>query len=114
MCIRDRYTIQDFLSAYDEGTLPTEFRMHPNYPNPFNPKTTIKFELPKSEYVRLVIMDLLGRNIKTLAKGEVRAGYHDVEWDGTMDSGSLVPSGVYLIVFDSNNYKKSYKALLIK
>ena len=88
--------------------------MLPNYPNPFNPRTTIKFELPKSEYVRLVIMDLLGRNIKTLVEGEISAGYHNVEWDGTMDSGSPVPSGVYLIVFDSNNYKKSYKALLIK
>jgi Flagellar hook capping protein len=108
------YTMQDLLSTHDDGVLPTEFRMFPNYPNPFNPKTKIKFELPKSEYVRLVIMDLLGRNIKTLAEGEIRAGYHDVEWDGTMDSGSPVPSGVYLIVFDSKNYKKSYKALLIK
>ena len=59
-------------------------------------------------------MDLLGRNIKTLVEGEISAGYHNVEWDGTMDIGSPVPSGVYIIVFDSNNYKKSYKALLIK
>ena len=88
--------------------------MLPNYPNPFNPRTTIKFELPKSEYVRLVIMDLLGRNINTLVEGEISAGYHDIEWDGAMDNGSPVPSGLYLIVFDSNNYKKSYKALLIK
>ena len=108
------YTIEGILSSVDSGILPSEFRMFPNYPNPFNPETSIKFELPKDTHVSLVIMDLLGRNIRTLVDGKINGGYHQVNWDGMMAGGASAPSGVYLIQFSTKNYKKTYKALLIK
>ena len=115
MCIRDSlYTIEGLLSSADSGILPSDFKMLPNYPNPFNPATNIKFELPEDTHVSLVIMDLLGRNIRTLVDGKINGGYHQVNWDGMMAAGAPAPSGVYLIQFSTKNYKKTYKALLIK
>ena len=108
------YTVEGLLSSSDSGILPSEFKMLPNYPNPFNPETSIKFELPEDTHVSLVVMDLLGRNIKTLVDGKINGGYHQVKWDGMMAAGASAPSGVYLIQFSAKNYKKTYKSLLIK
>ena len=108
------YTVEGLLSSADSGILPSDFKMLPNYPNPFNPATNIKFELPEATHVSLVIMDLLGRNIRTLVDGKINGGYHQVNWDGMMAAGAPAPSGVYLIQFSTKNYKKTYKALLIK
>jgi flagellar hook assembly protein FlgD len=89
--------------------------MLPNYPNPFNPITNIKFELPQETYVNLAVMNLLGRGVKTLINGEmISGGFHQIMWNGLSNSGAPVPSGVYLILFNTKNYKKYYKALLIK
>ena len=109
------YAVGDILGSKDLVVLPTVIKMLPNYPNPFNPVTNIKFELPKETYVNLTVMDLLGREVKTLINGEkVTGGFHQVKWNGLSDSGSPVSSGVYLILFSTKNYKKYYKALLIK
>ena len=94
---------------------PDDIKLFPNFPNPFNPSTNIKFELPQETYVSLTIMDILGREVRTLINREIIAGgFHQIKWNGLSDSGMPVPSGVYLILFISKNYKKYYKALLIK
>jgi uncharacterized repeat protein (TIGR01451 family) len=74
-----------------EGDLPSEFRLQNNYPNPFNPTTTIAFDLPESVKVRLAVFDLLGRQVALLVDGVTAAGSHEV----TFQAGSL-PSGMYL------------------
>ena len=61
---------------------PEEYALFPCYPNPFNPNTTIRYQLPEPGYVRLVISDLLGQEVRTLVDGEMEAGYWSVGWEG--------------------------------
>ena len=75
---------------------PDKFNIAQNYPNPFNPETEISFALPEPSSVRITVMDVLGREIVTLADREYPAGYQRTTWRGTDDSGSKVGSGVYL------------------
>ena len=62
----------------------------------------------------MVVVDLLGRKIKTLFEGEIAGGSHQIKWDGLNDYGNLIPSGVYLIHFISKDYSFQYKTVLIK
>ncbi len=73
------------------------FVLDQNFPNPFNPTTTIRFGLPSESHVTLKVYNLLGEEVSTLVQGELKfAGYHLVAWDGTDNSGRQVASGVYL------------------
>ncbi len=74
--------------------LPEVFAVHPNYPNPFNPTTTIKYDLPEASQVSLVVYDLLGRKVTELVSGQKAEGYHSAIWDA-----SSVASGVYFARF---------------
>jgi hypothetical protein len=73
------------------GAAPPQARLMPNFPNPFNPVTTIRFGLPATALVRVAVYDMLGREIKVLVDGAMPAGFHEV----TFDAGSLA-SGLYL------------------
>lgn len=75
---------------------PKVFQLHPNFPNPFNPSTTILYELPRASEVEVAIFDLLGKRVRTLVQGRQQAGQHRLSWDGSDDRGANVPSGVYL------------------
>ena len=109
------YTVEGILSSKDPVALPTAIKVLPNYPNPFNPATNIKFELPQEAHVNLTILDILGRKVRTLINGEmITGGFHQIMWNGLSDSGAPAPSGVYVILFSADNYIKYYKALLIK
>jgi hypothetical protein len=92
----------------------TEFIVHQNYPNPFNPITTIKYNLPKSGYVRLKITNLLGQKIKTLIEEWQTSGYKTIVWDGADDNGDKVCSGIYFysLIFEGNEQTK--KMLLMQ
>ncbi|MFC1556442.1 fibronectin type III domain-containing protein [candidate division KSB1 bacterium] len=93
---------------------PRTYRLHENYPNPFNPETTIKFELPKQDRVRLIIYNVLGQQVKALLDTEKEAGFHDITWDGTDDFGRLAASGVYFYRIASGSFVQTKKMLLIK
>jgi uncharacterized protein YdeI (BOF family) len=71
--------------------IPAAYTLYNNYPNPFNPSTTIKFGVPEASNVTLKIYDIVGREVATLVNDQVAAGYHDVSWDA-----SAMASGVYL------------------
>lgn len=79
-----------------ESTLPSEYSLLGNYPNPFNPSTTIKYSLPKESSVELKIYDIMGREIKTFAISSQPAGNNEIHWDGTNNNGVRVTSGVYI------------------
>jgi subtilisin family serine protease len=100
-------------SSVEEG-LPREFSVSPNFPNPFNPTTTIKYDLPASAPVELVVYSLLGGKVRTLISREMEAGYHQVDWDGKNDSGVPVTSGVYLYRFTAGDYLMIRKMILLK
>ncbi len=74
----------------------TAFALHPAYPNPFNPRTTLAYDLPAPSHVRLVVLDLTGRTVAVLLDDERPAGRHTVAWDGRNSRGQRVAAGVYL------------------
>ncbi|HOF59074.1 MAG TPA: C25 family cysteine peptidase [Candidatus Cloacimonadota bacterium] len=89
-------------------------KLHGNYPNPFNPSTTISFDLAKNTKVKLSVYNLRGQLVKTLASGELAAGRHQLIWNGTDSRNRSVASGVYLFRLDAGNYRSTRKMMLIK
>jgi hypothetical protein len=94
--------------------LPKTFAVSPNYPNPFNPTTKIKYQLPQTSEVRLTIYNILGQPVRTLLNSRIEAGYHNVEWDGRNEFGAQVASGIYLYHFSADSYHKVQKMILMK
>ena len=89
--------------------IPKEFKLYNSYPNPFNPSTKIKFDIPKSSYVKLIVYDVLGREIKTLVNEKLNAGRYEVEFEATS-----YPSGVYFYKMVTDNYVSIKKMVLLK
>jgi hypothetical protein len=95
--------------------LPREFSLEPNYPNPFNPQTTIKFSLPHEKTVRLEIFNTMGQRIKTLFNGSLTAGYHRFVWDGRNDNNEAVSSGIYFYRLQAGGeFNQIRKMMLIR
>ncbi|MFQ5584123.1 MAG: FlgD immunoglobulin-like domain containing protein, partial [Calditrichia bacterium] len=98
----------------DVAALPTTFDVSPNYPNPFNPTTKIKYQLPQNSDVKLVIYNVLGQKVRTLLNSKVEAGYHEVVWDGRSDVGGQVATGIYIYRFEAGDFQKTMKMILMK
>lgn len=96
-------------------TLPKTLQLFPNYPNPFNGTTTIKFGLPKSEKVTIQIFNILGKNVNTIINNkEFEAGYHKVVWNGLNEDGNSVSSGVYFCELCFQNKRKLVKMVYVR
>ncbi|NIR47172.1 T9SS type A sorting domain-containing protein, partial [candidate division KSB1 bacterium] len=93
---------------------PSTFQLYQNYPNPVNPETTIRFDLPESGHVRLSIYNMLGQKIRTLLNEIRSAGQYSIRWDGKNDFGSEVSSGVYIVRMTVGEIVKSRKLLKLK
>ncbi|UCD36903.1 MAG: T9SS type A sorting domain-containing protein [Fidelibacterota bacterium] len=99
----------------DEGSgLPLEYALRQNYPNPFNPSTTLEFALPEAVDFRLVVYDLLGREVVRLVQQRLEAGWHQLIWNGRDARGRDLPSGVYIALMTTPGYSQSIKMLLLK
>jgi hypothetical protein len=111
-------TVRDALLAFssveEERSNPEEFILYQSYPNPFNLRTTIPFHLPKSGKVTVRIYDLLGREIRTLAKKAFPAGFNSISWDGRNNLDQIVGGGLYFYQIETQGVRKVGKALLIK
>ena len=94
--------------------IPQQIVLHGNYPNPFNSSTTIKFDLTKDDFVRLIIYDLKGQIVKQLIHSGFKTGEWKVTWTGTDDSGKMVSAGIYLCVLKSDTYAQTRKMVLLK
>jgi len=103
----------EYLSTVSEG-IPTEFALHENYPNPFNPTTTLRFDLPELSDMTLIIYNMLGQKVKTFSMQSIPAGYHSVTWDATNDLGVQVGAGVYLYQLQAKDFVKTRKMVLLK
>ena len=104
-----------YLTNDDEDfILPTEFIVHNNFPNPFNPTTTISYELPKNSFVNIIIYDLLGREVKVLVSGELVSGFHEIIWDGKDNFGRSVGAGVYFYLIKAGEFRQTKKMVLLK
>ncbi len=99
---------------HDEADkLPRVLTLHQNFPNPFNPKTTINYELPDPANVEISIFNVSGQLVKILFSGKHQAGYYSVSWDGTNDREMKVPSGLYLCRITADKFSKSIKMILL-
>ncbi|RKX21442.1 MAG: hypothetical protein DRP35_04280, partial [Candidatus Zixiibacteriota bacterium] len=94
--------------------LPNQFELVQNFPNPFNPYTTIEFQIPKASHVQLEVFNVLGQRIKTLIDNELARNRYNVEWDGTNDHGSKVSSGIYFYRVLTEQDVATKKMLLLK
>jgi uncharacterized membrane protein len=116
-------TIDDSLILNNQATdvdesgdlgLPKTFQLCHNYPNPFNPATTIEYSLPHRADVVIEIFDVLGRKVRQLVNETKAAGVYQVTWNGTDQSGVPVSTGVYLYRIQAGDFVESRKMLLIK
>ena len=99
---------------------PREITLLGNYPNPFNPTTTIRFDLPEASRVKLVIYNILGQKVITLQDQICSAGYKSVRWDGRTTGMSEVASGLYFYRLEvkglstGKNFNKVKKMMMLK
>jgi len=90
------FAVHNSLTTVHGAKPPARDLLAPNVPNPFNPRTALRFELIAGATVELAVFDVSGRRIATLAAGHRAAGRHEAVWQGRDDDGRAVPSGVYL------------------
>jgi hypothetical protein len=94
--------------------IPFLYALQNNYPNPFNPTTTVQYQIPENTQVRLVVYDMLGQIVRTIVDEAQEAGYYSVEWDGRNNNGESVSSGVYIYRIQVGSFVTSKKMNFIK
>jgi hypothetical protein len=98
----------------DYNNIVSNFNLSQNYPNPFNPTTTIKYSIPKLNFVTIKIYDLLGCEVATLVNEEKPAGTYEIEFNGHSDEGQNLTSGVYFYKLRAGKYVETKKMVLLK
>ena len=93
---------------------PKSFTLYENYPNPFNPNTTLRFDIPENSDVTISIYNMLGQKVKNFNMPRLSAGYHSIQWDGTNQSGVSIGAGVYFYQLQTKNIVKTSKMTLLK
>ena len=105
----------DLINSRLNHILPAEFDLGTNFPNPFNPNTTIPLSVPLTTDISLVVYNIIGQQVKVLFKGTLEPGKYWYIWDGKNDLGQTVPSGIYIYNFTANNgIKFSKKMVFLK
>jgi len=118
------FATENGVSSFDERPfsvenhrdMPAVMEIKGNFPNPFNPSTTIQYAIPegKSSHVKLNIYDLRGALVRTLVNQVINPGFHSVVWDGIDKKGNEVSSGVYIYRIQAGGFSKTNKMLLIR
>ena len=98
----------------DESTLPKQFVLYPAYPNPFNPTTTLRYELPEDAIVNITIYDMMGRIVKTLVNSSQTAGYKSIQWGATNARNEPVSAGMYIYTILAGEFRQTKKMVLLK
>ena len=98
----------------DEANVVKKFALENNYPNPFNPVTTIKYQTPRTADISLVIYNALGQKIRTLVDAKVESGSHTVTWNGRNEMGKTVSSGIYFYVLTAGDTRIAKKMILMR
>ena len=101
--------LNEMISSYTVKEVPGHIGLSQNYPNLFNPSTTIKYQIAKDSRVSLTVYDILGQKVKTLENGLQQAGYYNITWDGTNDIGKKAAAGIYIYRLLSGNFIKTLK-----
>jgi methionine-rich copper-binding protein CopC len=102
------------LGVVSVETRPEAFALLDNYPNPFNPETTIKYHLPEAAQVKLEVYNMVGQVVRTLVSNHQNAGRYVVQWDAANDNGHSLASGIYLYHVQAGDFRDVKKMLLLK
>lgn len=109
-CIINGIQYGNMLGVTQTGNeIPSQFSLSQNYPNPFNPTTNIKFDIPRTGFVKITVFDILGKEIQTLVNEQLSSGSYNYDFDA-----SHLPSGVYYYKLESNEFMQTKKMVLIK
>ena len=101
------------VSIMDE-TFPLIYKLHSAYPNPFNPVTTLRYDLPEDALVNITIYDMMGRVVSNLVSSQQSAGYKSVQWNATNNEGQPVSAGLYLYMIQAGEFRQTKKMVLLK
>jgi parallel beta-helix repeat protein len=104
----------EFVENMESEAIPQQYTLFQNNPNPFNPETEIRFELPEDCYVLITIFNSFGREICTLVNSQIQAGYHSYRWDGKDSKGNAVSSGVYFYQLQTGKFRQVNKMSLLR
>ena len=102
------------LMGVSSSNMPEQFILYPNYPNPFNPVTTIRYDLPEDSFVDVTIYDMLGNVVSNLVKTNQSSGYKSIQWNATNNHGEPVSAGVYLYKIQAGDLVDTKKMILLK
>jgi len=94
--------------------LPQEITLEQNFPNPFNPITSLSYDLPEDLFVSIIIYDMLGNVINNLVNANQSSGYKSIQWNATNNQGEPVSAGVYLYSIEAGEFRKTKKMILLK
>ena len=101
-------------AAIANETFPITYSLYNAYPNPFNPFTTLRYDLPEDAMVNITIYDMMGRNVKTMVNSQQNTGFKSIQWDATNDAGAPVSAGLYLYTIESKQFRQTKKMVLLK
>ncbi|NOZ61954.1 MAG: T9SS type A sorting domain-containing protein [Calditrichaeota bacterium] len=105
--------LSDVSLAQDQSR-PKDFALLPNYPNPFNPKTTFVYQAPRESHVTIKIYNLLGKEVATLVDEMVQAGTHQLVWDARNMANVQISSGIYICRMEAGNFSQSQKVMYVR
>ena len=101
------------VSIIDE-TIPIAYNLYNAYPNPFNPVTILRYDLPEDALVNITIYDMMGRVVKTMLNSQQNAGFKSVRWNATNNAGQPVSAGLYLYTIQAGDFRQTKKMVLLK
>ena len=111
----------DYVRVYEASilssqaeTVPNDFNVIQNNPNPFNPVTTLRYKLPRESFVNITIYNMLGNLVNNLVSQKQIAGYKSVQWNATNNQGQPVSAGVYFYTIQAGEFRQTKKMVLIK
>ena len=102
------------LKTYDDFNEITNFKLYNNYPHPFNPTTNIEFVIPKQEFVKITVFDILGNEVKTLVNQSMEPGQYSITWDSRNDKGRLLSSGIFFYTIQAGQFNQTKKMILLR
>ena len=102
------------LSVNSNVEVPNQLILHHNYPNPFNPVTTLRYDLPEDAMVSITIYDMMGRIVKTMVNVDQTAGHKSIQWNATNNVGQPVSAGLYLYTIEAGEFRQTKKMVLLK
>ena len=106
---------ENYLTNFSDEliSIPDEISLS-NYPNPFNPVTTIRYDLSEDVMVNITIYDIAGRQVKALLNSQQTSGYGSIQWNATNDIGQQVAGGIYLYSIEAGEFRQTNKMVLLK